>query len=73
MKHNHERHPRLKHVPHPDEHKNDDGSPNLAAVEAGLPAIVSAIKSGNPQLVDFSMTDPGPNGEYYVIFHMRAK
>ena len=73
MKHNHQRNPKLAHIPHTDEHKKDDGSLDTAAMEHDFPALLAAIKSGNPQIVDMDMTDPGPNGEYYVVFRMKAK
>ena len=68
-----QRNPKLKHIPHTGEHKRDDGSIDKAMVKAGLPEIVAAIDAGNPEMLDMDQTDPGPNGEYYVIFRMRAK
>lgn len=73
MKTPHARHPKLKHIPHPDEHKHDDGSFNKAAAMADAPSILEAIKSGNPEVENISMTDPGADGRYLTIFHMKAK
>jgi len=73
MKKNHPRHEKLKHVPHTDEAKNDDGTINLPAAEGAIPTFVAAIKAGNPVIEDISQTDPGPDGIYYVIYRMRAK
>lgn len=70
----HQRHAKLKHIPHTSEHKNEDGTPNLAAMAAFAPELLAAIQSGNPQLLDMDMTDPDPvTGEYYTIFRMKAK
>ena len=68
-----QRHHRLKHIPHPGEHKRADGKFDLQKAITDAPAIIQAIQSGNPEVLDVDMTDPDGGGEYYVIFRMKAK
>ncbi len=67
------RHPRLKNIAHAHEFKRDDGTFDIAAMEANLPEVVAAFKSGNPQILDIDQTEPNENGKYYAIWHLQAK
>lgn len=68
------RHERLKNVPHPDEHKKDDGSIDVAAVMKDAPSILAAVQSGDIQILDIDRTDPDSvTKEFYTIFRCKAK
>lgn len=65
------RNPKAKHVPHVDEHKNDDGSVNMQAVEQGFPEVMDALKTGKVKLLDMVQTEPDANGEDWIMFRRR--
>ncbi len=67
------RHPKLKHIPHSDEHRRDDGSFDKEAAMKDAPDVMAAVQSGNPEWENTSQTDPGADGRYLVVFHMKAK
>ncbi len=56
-----------KHVPHVDEGINDDGSPNLKAIDDGYSEIRAALASGKLKLLSAHQIDIGADEDMVVI------
>lgn len=66
-KHRKDRAKGREHVPHIHEAMNDDGSMDAAAMEAALPEIIAAIKSGKMKILSGHQVDLGENEDLFIL------